>query len=309
MGWATNRNIQGDQQMKILIYGMGVIGSLYAVLMSKAGFDVTALARGKRLADLRNHGLQYYNKNEIEKVNIAVIEKLENNDKYDYIFLPVRSEQLKQALQDLKDNASPNIVTMTNTLERYENLEKLCGENRLIPAFPGAGGSIDNGILNAALTPWIIQPTTFGEICGSKTDRVQKLAEIFRKSHIPYQIVPNMHNWQISHLGMVVPIADAYYMSSSPETIYKDKTIIRETAERMKANFKLLSKHKMLSPFKLGLFMVCPTFLFAAALRSVFKSSFGHKFMYEHSMNAPQEMRQLHNDLYEYINSEFNNHN
>jgi 2-dehydropantoate 2-reductase len=294
--------------MKILVYGMGVIGSLYGVLMSKAGFDVTAFARGKRLVDLRNNGLRYYSKsskNKVEKVDISVIEKLENSDRYDYIFLPVRSEQLESALQDLKDNVSANIVTMSNTLERYEDLEKLCGRGRIIPAFPGAGGSIDNGILNAALTPWIIQPTTFGEIGGRKTDRVLGLAEIFKKSRIPYQIVPDMHNWQVSHLGMVVPIADAYYMSNFPETVYKDKAIMRKTAIRMKANFRLLSRHKMLSPFKFNLFMACPTFLFTAALKLTFKSSFGHTFMCEHSMNAPQEMRQLHKDFYGYIRREF----
>jgi 2-dehydropantoate 2-reductase len=277
---------------------MGVIGSLYAVLMSKAGLDVTAFARGKRLADLQNNGLRYYNKNRVEKADISVIEKLENSDRYDYIFLPVRSEQLNSALQELRNNVSPNIVTMSNTLERYENLEKLCGKGRIIPAFPGAGGSINNGILNAALTPCIIQPTTFGEIYGHKSHRIRRLAEIFRKSRIPYQIVPDMHNWQVSHLAMVVPIADAYYMSSSPETVYKDNAIMRKTAERMKGNFRLLSKHKMLSPFKFNLFMICPTFLFTAALKLTFKSRFGHTFMYEHSMNAPQEMRKLHGEFY-----------
>lgn len=295
--------------MKILIYGMGVIGSLYTVLLSKAGFDVTVLARGKRLTDLRDNGLRYYNKGKIDKVDIAVIDKLENSDSYDFIFLPVRSEQLKSALQNLKDNVSPNIVTMTNTLERYDELEALCGEKRLIPAFPGAGGSIDNGVLNASLTPRIIQPTTFAEIGGHKTERTHMLAQIFRKSHIPYQIVPDMHNWQVSHLGMVVPIADAYYASNSPETVYKDNKIMRYTSERMKSNFKILSKHKMLSPFKFNLFMICPTFIFTAVLKQVFKSRFGHRFMYEHSMNAPQEMRQLHNAFYEYIKCELPPHN
>ena len=287
--------------MRILIYGAGVIGSIYAVLMSEAGYDVTVLARGKRLTDLLNNGLRYYKNGKVETANIMVIDKLEDDDKYDYIFLPVRTEQLKQALYELKSNKSPNIVTMVNTLEKYEELEKICGGNRLIPAFPGAGGSIDNGILNASLTPKIIQPTTFGEISKRKTDRIAELAEIFRKSHIPYQIVSDMHNWQISHLGMVVPIADAYYMSSSPETVYENKAIMKKTAKQMKDNFKILAKHKILSPFKFYLFMICPTWFFTIILSAVFKSKFGHKFMYEHSMNAPQEMRQLHTEFYDFI--------
>ena len=287
--------------MRILVYGAGVIGSIYAVLMSEVGYGVTVLARGKRLTDLSNNGLRYYKKGKVEIANITVIDRLEDSDKYDYIFLPVRTEQLKQALYELKSNKSPNIVTMVNTLEKYEELEKICGVNRLIPAFPGAGGSIDNGILNASLTPKIIQPTTFGEISKRKTDRIAELAEIFRKSHIPYQIVSDMHNWQISHLGMVVPIADAYYMSSSPETVYENKAIMKKTAKQMKDNFKILAKHKILSPFKFYLFMICPTWVFTIILSAVFKSKFGHKFMYEHSMNAPQEMRQLHTEFYDFI--------
>ena len=287
--------------MRILVYGAGVIGSIYAVLMSEVGYGVTVLARGKRLTDLSNNGLRYYKKGKVEIANITVIDRLEDSDKYDYIFLPVRTEQLKQALCELKSNKSPNIVTMVNTLEKYEELEKICGVNRLIPAFPGAGGSIDNGILNASLTPKIIQPTTFGEISKRKTDRIAELAEIFRKSHIPYQIVSDMHNWQISHLGMVVPIADAYYMSSSPETVYENKAIMKKTAKQMKDNFKILAKHKILSPFKFYLFMICPTWVFTIILSAVFKSKFGHKFMYEHSMSAPQEMRQLHTEFYDFI--------
>ena len=287
--------------MRILVYGAGVIGSIYAVLMSEVGYGVTVLARGKRLTDLSNNGLRYYKKGKVEIANITVIDRLEDSDKYDYIFLPVRTEQLKQALCELKSNKSPNIVTMVNTLEKYEELEKICGVNRLIPAFPGAGGSIDNGILNASLTPKIIQPTTFGEISKRKTDRIAELAEIFRKSHIPYQIVSDMHNWQISHLGMVVPIADAYYMSSSPETVDENKAIMKKTAKQMKDNFKILAKHKILSPFKFYLFMICPTWVFTIILSAVFKSKFGHKFMYEHSMNAPQEMRQLHTEFYDFI--------
>ena len=40
--------------MKILIYGAGVIGSLYASLLSGAGVDVSVYARGKRLERLES---------------------------------------------------------------------------------------------------------------------------------------------------------------------------------------------------------------------------------------------------------------
>ncbi|WP_443625524.1 ketopantoate reductase family protein [Catenibacterium sp.] len=40
--------------MRILIYGAGVIGSLYAVLLKEVGYDTTIYARGHRLEALQN---------------------------------------------------------------------------------------------------------------------------------------------------------------------------------------------------------------------------------------------------------------
>ena len=43
--------------MKILVYGAGNLGSLYAAKLKDAGHDVTILARGKRLHCIREHGI------------------------------------------------------------------------------------------------------------------------------------------------------------------------------------------------------------------------------------------------------------
>ncbi len=43
--------------MKILFYGAGVLGSLYAARLQEAGHQVSVLARGQRLSDIREHGL------------------------------------------------------------------------------------------------------------------------------------------------------------------------------------------------------------------------------------------------------------
>lgn len=289
--------------MRLLIYGAGVIGSLYAVLFSNAGYHVSIYARGQRLHFLQTRGLLYRKNNKIQKGNTHIIDTLKDDDNYDFIFLTVREEHLKIALTELKNNCSKTIVTMVNTIEKYSELENFCGKGRILPAFPGAGGSIENGILDAALTPWVIQPTTFGEINGQNTERALKLSSIFRKSKIPYQIVPDMHKWQLSHLGMVVPIADAYYKSNNPQYVYNESEIMQKTVESIKRNFRWLAKHKSLSPKKFYLFMMCPDFLFHFILRLIYKSSFGYRFMYQHSLNAPQEMRELHKQLYSYIES------
>ena len=106
--------------MRILIYGAGVIGCLYATLFSEAGFDTTIYARGRRLEFFKQNGLLYFKNKNIKKANVNIIHKLEDNDIYDFVFLTVKTNQIHVALEELKNNNSPNIVTMVNTLEKYD---------------------------------------------------------------------------------------------------------------------------------------------------------------------------------------------
>lgn len=208
--------------MRILIYGAGVIGSLYTVLLKEAGYETTFYVRGHRLEALQNQGLLYKKNNIIKKVDIKVIDHLQDNDIYDFIFLTVRENQLYQALKELKSNKSKTIITMVNSIDNYEKWESVVGKGRILPAFPGAGGTITNDILDAALTSRLIQPTTFSEISGKKTKRTEQLSQIFKHAHIPFQQVNDMHIWQLCHLGMVVPLADAYYQTENPESVGQD---------------------------------------------------------------------------------------
>lgn len=288
--------------MKLLIYGAGVIGCWYAVLFSKAGYDTTIYARGERLDLLQKEGLRYELNEKMHKADVKIIECLENTEHYDFIFLTVKGNQVHTALVELSHNISPNIVTMVNTIEGYANWEKLSGKGRIIPAFPGAGGSFRDGILKAALAPYIIQPTTFAEINGDRTERLENLCQIMEKSKIPYQIVKNMQDWQLCHLAMVVPIADAYYMAGNPQMAWKEDKVMQKTAVQIKNNIRMLRKLGIvLAPRKMKVFCVLPIWILKIGLTLVFKSDFGNVFMYQHSMNAPDEMRQLNKQFYQYL--------
>lgn len=288
--------------MRLLIYGAGVIGCLYAALFSEAGYDTYVYARGKRLESLTKHGLLYKKDKRIMKAAVKIIDKVETDDIYDFIFLPVREHQVHEALKELSGNRSPNIVTMVNTLEPYCSWEDICRKGRIIPAFPGAGGSFDGNVLCAALTPKMIQPTVFSEIDGKMTERISALVELFKHSKIPYQIVSDMHVWQLCYLAMVVPIADAYYKAEDPEKAGRERKVMLATAKKLRRNFSLLHKLGIpLLPAKMNVFRFLPIPILRMGLGVVFQSRFGKMFMYQHSMKAPDEMRQLHIQFYGYI--------
>lgn len=156
------------KKVRILIYGAGVIGSIYAVAFSQANYDVSIYARSKRLLTLEQKGLLYEKNDKINKANVSIINNLPDDEIFDFILVTVRYEQISEALNDLATNKSQCIVPMVNTPYGYAQWEKILGNKHLIPCFAGAGGTIENDILRFRFTPTIIQSTIFGEIHGKK---------------------------------------------------------------------------------------------------------------------------------------------
>ena len=194
---------------------------------------------------------------------------LEKKDCYDYILLAVWEPQLMSALGELRDNVSPVIVTMVNSADPCDKWEAVCGKGRILPAFPGAGGGFDGDVLEADLTPRLIQQTTLGR----KDGKERALAGALRSAGIPVRIAEDMHAWQICHLAMVVPIADAYYEAEDPARAGSDRKLMKRTAARIRENMAALSGRGIkLSPAKMNVFRIIPPSVAAAVLGAVFRS-------------------------------------
>jgi 2-dehydropantoate 2-reductase len=74
--------------MKILVYGAGVLGSYLAHVLLRCGNDVTLLARGKRLQELKENGLviRHYMQLRTTVDKVKLTEHFDKNDAYDYCF-------------------------------------------------------------------------------------------------------------------------------------------------------------------------------------------------------------------------------
>ena len=291
-------------ETKILIVGAGVIGSIYAVHISKAGYAVTMFARSQRFAELQEKGLAFLNpaNNRIEKADVKIINSLSDADAYDYIFLTVRYEQIETALSDIKSNCSQNVVTMVNNPFGYDKWEQIVGEGRIIPAFPGAGGKIDDGVLYYKLTTRLVQPTTFGELSGERSSRITRLYQVFKSSRFPISICNNMDAWQKSHLAMVIPMANAIYLDGGNNyTTAQNRAAINNMSLSLKENFGFLRAAGIVAtPPKLNIFRLCPIWLLNLALKLMYKTKFAETLISNHALNAKQEMSLLSNDFAEF---------
>jgi 2-dehydropantoate 2-reductase len=172
--------------VNILIYGVGVIGTLYAARLRESGHRVTVLARGARLGDIRNYGLVVEDvisgRRSITQVDIA--ESLNPDDRYDAVLVAVRRDQLDSVLQDLATNRRiPTILFMLNNPNGSRHLVKILGGERVLLGFPGAGGTRDGHIVRYALIAQ--QPTTMGEMGGRRNARLRVLAAAFREVLLP----------------------------------------------------------------------------------------------------------------------------
>ena len=109
---------------RMLVIGAGVNGSICAVGLSTAGFDVTVLARGKRYEEIRDGGIVIEDpfKNTRSQTNVPVIDRLDPEDSYDYVLVVIRKNQVPDLLPVLALNRSPNVVFMVNNPSAPMNL-------------------------------------------------------------------------------------------------------------------------------------------------------------------------------------------
>ena len=285
---------------KILIFGAGVIGSVYAGKLALAGHSVSVLARNKRLTELQLNGLLLSeNGKGVIKAAVAVISELKTGDIYDYIFITLRKDQLKDALSLLAQNQSKNFVFMVNTAEGYSDWIGKIGLERVIPAFPGAGGKVENGIVYYSLTPGFVQPTTLGEINGNISQRIIELAKILKNAGFPTSISNKMDSWQKSHVAMVCPLAyGIYFDGGNNYTLAKNKVAIIQMNKALKETFSFIKDSGIgVEPPKLNLFRIAPLWLLNFVMPFVFNTKWAETVISNHALAARSEMEMLFNDF------------
>ena len=183
--------------MKVLIIGAGVIGSIYGWALSEAGHNITHYVRsGKKdkLKDGINIDVADTRKGKKKRhiVNYAAIstEVLSPSDSYDLVIIPVKQHQLIELLSQIANKTgSADYLIMTGNWHGTAEVDKILPQSRYIWGDTTVGGTYKNGILIAG----IFSPVQLGEINGENTERLRKIAALFKsagfKPEVPYNII------------------------------------------------------------------------------------------------------------------------
>lgn len=178
--------------MNIALIGPGAIGSTLAFQLSRAGHQVTVVARGERLRFFEQE--QAIVRTDGERAAVAVCAQLDPAIAYELVLVTVLATQVDAMLPSLKASAARKVMFLFNTFDSVAPLREAVGAQRFSFGFPGGIFCL---LLEGRIRPTIRAGTTVDD---------PQLAALFEGAGIPTTIETDMQSWLRTHAAMVAPL-------------------------------------------------------------------------------------------------------
>ncbi len=288
--------------MKVLIFGAGVLGSLYAAKLHEAGTEVTLVARGRRYQDLQKHGVQleHFTTGTSSTTHIALEQEMPEDEHYDLCIILVQYAQLKEAVTKAAGNSRiPSVLILTNYLKGLDEYCEVLGRERVLLGHVNAGGERRGNKVSYITS----ESMTLGELNGSRTQRLLDISRMFKTAGFPVTLCKNMDAWKRHHLALLTPMCNAMYLNGICNyTLAKNRKDIRRSVVGAREAMKALEALGFpIHPRKLILMKLLPL----GVLVSLFSKVLAMKVMdiggARHVRNAKEEMRLFSRELLELI--------
>lgn len=283
--------------MRILIFGAGVIGSIFGGMLTKAGHDVTFCARNARKSEIESRGLVLTNAltGEETVLNPRVTDRV--TGEFDLVLVAIRKAQIDAALPQLRTiYATTSILFMVNCPLEVGHLLETLGPSRTYFAFPGAGGTHDGARIRYALVGQ--QKSTFGPVRDQPDRRLRDLAALFSDAGFETVNVSDMEAWLLTHAVLITSICGALYRNgASSAALAKDKVALTDILKGLTEGLAVISALGFTpSPLKLRLLSRVPYVFGKLILSRLFASHFAEFAIDGHANAAPDDMQELSMD-------------
>jgi ketopantoate reductase len=197
-------------QTKLLVYGAGPLGSLFAARLHEGGNDVSLLARGKRLSGLRKHGIvlrDFFTEQETV-THVNIVESLKPEDAYDLILVIMRKNHALEILPILAENKhTPNVLFLMNNAAGPKAFVDALGKERVLVGFPNSAGHFEGHRIHCIAGQVEDKAgVLLGEVDGSITERTKWVASVF-ETMPGYEgdIRTDMDSWHKTHVALLFP--------------------------------------------------------------------------------------------------------
>ena len=301
----TNRLLQlrhmlggGQEKLNILVYGAGVLGSLCAARLHQAGHTVSILARGQRNIDLRQHGVVLENAltGELDTIFVSVVDQLNVDDAYDLVMVIMRKNQVLPILPTLAANQhTPTIAFLGNNAAGSDVYVQALGRERVLLGFVLAGGLRKGNVISYLARPNGSLPIVLGEIDGSLSPRLRKIAAAFKSAKLRVRLSANIDAWLKTHVALVSPLANAIYAAGGDtHRLAHTRDGIVMGIRAVREGFEVLSTLGIpITPFSLRVMMNLPEPLLIGRLCGLLDTKSAEIVMAGHANAARDEMCQL----------------
>ena len=290
--------------MKILVYGAGVIGSVYAAYLHHGGHDVTVLARGRRLAELRDHGilLEAASTGERIEARLPVVDQLEPDDAYELVLVAMQKVHLASVLPILAANrGTPSVAFLGNNAAGPDALIEALGAERVLMGFPGFGGYFEGPRVHFASQSGDTSrlDMTLGELDGSTTPRMRAIVRAMAAGRVKVAVEPHIDAWLKGHAALVTPILFALNRHAlDNEALARDRATLGLTVQAVREGLCALRElGHPITPFKLRSISWMPLFAATALFARILGSDFARVAYAGHAANAAAEFELLHREL------------
>jgi len=294
--------------MRILIFGAGPLGSLFAARLHQGGQQVALLARGQRLADLRKYGvvLKSWTTGQEETVNVPLVEKLDPHDLYDLILVIMRKNSALKILPILAANQSPQIVFLMNNAVGPQALIDALGRERVLIGFPGAAGYREghkivyiNAETERPATPYI------GKVDGGITPRLESIkAALAQGLYLQPEIEPYMDAWSKYHVALLFPsLAPTLYLCANDNyRMARTRDALVLAWRGIKEGFRVLRKLGYpIRPPAFKPFLLVPEPIMVAFLRKILQNPRMEVAMVRHAEAIRDEIQQLNSEFMQLV--------
>ncbi len=288
--------------MRILVYGAGVLGSYLAHVLIQGKNDVTVLARGQRLGELKEQGLiiRHYLQLKTTKDKVNVIDELRLNDKYDIIFVVMQYTHLPSVLPVLAQNQSQYILFVGNNADPKATQEYLLHnsttEKQVAFGFQSTGGRRENGKVICVRAGGHME---LGGLNGSLSWK-PLINKIFMNTRYKLTYFDNMDAWCKCHIALIMPLCHAAYIyNGDMRQVGRDKRLLHQIIAAMDEGYRVLENNGYpLTPANEADLVRRKRRLFYIMLKIISMTPLGRLAISDHAMSAVEEMTTL-NDAFD----------
>lgn len=231
--------------MRVLIFGAGVIGRIYAARFVSAGHDVVVLSRGATAEQLRQTGitLRRGDRN-FGTVFPSIVVTTDEAGPVDIAFVTIRRDQVDAALPQLATLRARVVVSLVNLPRGLDGLAEAVGPARFVPAFPGVAGNADrDGTVTYLEVPQ--QPTMVGVAGTITADDAAGLKDevlaLLRSAEFPTATTRDMSAWLQTHAIFIAAFESAIAsVSGDAAVLAANRAAVRALVTAVREGFSAL---------------------------------------------------------------------